>query len=92
MRTHSSAGDFLRGKNLSLGDLQKKKGPMGEDRWGRAKELSRLKCKYCKIKARAYGSHFVCDKCKKINDEKRAIKRALEREKRLRHRRFGEKI
>ena len=89
MRTSSSVRQFFQGKNLSLKDLQTKAKPPGQDRLGRARELSKLKCKYCKTTARLYGSRFVCDPCKKIKEEENTVTVVLEREKRLAQRRAG---
>ena len=89
MRSSSSRNQILYGKTLSLQDLQTKAKPYGLDSFGRARSLSKLTCKYCPAKTRMLGSHFVCEKCKIFKDAENAVNVVLEREKRLRLKRFG---
>jgi len=89
MRTSSSVGQFLRGKNLSLKDMLPTAKTVNLDYLGRPKDLNRIKCRYCKAKTRGYGTSFVCEKCKKIKDKEKAIAAVLAREERLRQRRAG---
>lgn len=90
MRTSGSVWQFLRGKTLSLKDLQPAAKTVNVDYLGRPKEINNLKCRYCKKKGHGYGTSFVCDKCKKIREEENAVTVVLEREKRLKQRRAGE--